>query len=66
MNRVYIDKGELNSWVAKYFPTKDLISIDDLIGCIEDLDAELEEIKESHENDYPNEERDREIEVLGI
>lgn len=66
MNRVYIDKGELNSWVAKYFPTKDLISIDDLIGCIEDLDSELEEIKESHENDYPNEEIDREKEVLGI
>ncbi len=66
MNRVYIDKGELNSWVAKYFPTKDLISIDDLIECIEDLDAELEEIKESHENDYPNEEIDREKEVLGI
>ena len=67
MDKVYIDKGELNSWVAKYFPNKDLISIDDLIGVIEDLDSELEYLKEEkEENDYPNEERDREIEILGI
>lgn len=67
MDSVYIDKGELNSWIAKYFPKKDLISIDDLIGVIEDLDSEIEELKEEkEENDYPNEEQDREIEVLGI
>lgn len=67
MDKVYIDKGELNSWVAKYFPNRDLISIDDLIGVIEDLDSELEYLKEEkEENDYPNEERDREAEILGL
>ena len=67
MNQVYILKKELNSWIAKYF-NKDLISIDDLICCIEDLDEDIERLKEQledKENDYPNEERDREIEVLG-
>lgn len=67
MNRVYILKDELNSWISKYF-NKDLISVDDLISCIEDLDEEIDELKElieTKENDYPNEERDREIEILG-
>ena len=69
MNQVYITKDELNSWIAKYFPTKDLISIDDLICCIENLDEDVERLQEQleeRENDYPNEERDREIEVLGL
>lgn len=67
MNEVYILKDELNSWISKYF-NKDLISIDDLISCIEDLDEEVDELREQledKENDYPNEERDREIEILG-
>jgi bacterioferritin (cytochrome b1) len=67
MNKVYILKDELNSWISKCF-NKDLISIDDLISCIEDLDEEIDELREQledKENDYPNEERDREIEILG-
>lgn len=67
MNKVYILKDELNSWISKYF-NKDLISVDDLISCIEDLDEEIDELKElieTKENDYPDEERDREIEILG-
>ena len=67
MNEVYILKDDLNSWISKYF-NKDLISIDDLISCIEDLDGEIDELREQledKENDYPNEERDREIEILG-
>ena len=40
---------ELNDWIAKYFPNKDLISIDDLIAVIEDLDGELDEQKEKYE-----------------
>lgn len=67
MNKVYILKDELNSWISKYF-NKDLISIDDLISCIEDLDEEIDKLGEQledKENDYPNEERDREIEILG-
>lgn len=68
MNEVYLKTSELNSWIADYFD-KDLISIDDLIGAIEDLDGEVNDLRhklETKENDYPNEEQDREIEVLGI
>lgn len=75
MDNVYIDKRELNGWIAKYFPTKDLISIDDLLGCIEDLDSEKEKLideidrlkeylgyDECSKSEYYNEEYDREIE----
>ena len=71
MDNVFIKKEELNKWVAKYFPTQDIISIDDLINTIEDLDyikTDLEERIDEllSKNDYPEEERDREREVLGI
>lgn len=68
MYDVYIKKNQLNSWIAKYFD-KDLISINDLIGVIEDLDSEIEDLHEQLKpriDNYPNEERDREIEILGI
>lgn len=44
MSDIYVRAQELNSWVAKYFD-KDLISIDDLIGVIEDLDSEVDDLK---------------------
>lgn len=44
MDNVYLKKEELQSWIAKYF-TKDLVSIDDLICCIEDLDDEIDTLK---------------------
>lgn len=50
MNEVYIKKEELNSWVAKYFQHQDLITIDDLICCIENLDEEVDYLKEQIEN----------------
>lgn len=68
MDEIYLKTNELNSWIAKYFD-KDLISIDDLIAVIEDLDSEVEDLRyklEEKQNDYPNEEGDREIEILGI
>lgn len=68
MDEIYIKTNELNSWIAKYFD-KDFITIEELIGTIEDLDSEIERLQEQLEekkNDYPNEERDREREVLGI
>lgn len=49
MNEVYILKDELNSWISKYF-NKDLISIDDLISCIEDLDEEIDRLKDKIED----------------
>ena len=70
MNNVYILRSDLNDWITKHLPSKqDMFSIDDLIGAIEDMDSEIESLKEQledKENDYPYEERDREIEVLGI
>lgn len=50
MGDVYIKKDELNRWIVKYYPNKDLISIDDLIGVIEDLDNEIEHLKEKIED----------------
>jgi len=44
MSDVYVRTQELNSWVAKYFD-KDFISIDELIGVIEDLDSEVDDLK---------------------
>ena len=59
MNEIYIKTSDLNKWISKYFPNKDLISITELIGCIEDLDIEidnlnqqLEEIKEDITDNY--------------
>lgn len=49
MDNVFIKKDELNTWIAKYFPNKDLISVDDLIGCIEDLDGEVDDWKMKYE-----------------
>lgn len=69
MSEIYIKKEDLNRWVVKHLPkNKDLYTIDDLIGAIEDMDDEIEDLKDQLEeklNDYPNEEKDREIEILG-
>lgn len=45
MENVYIKTEDLNYWIAKYFKNKDIISIDDLIGCIENLDEDNESLK---------------------
>lgn len=48
MNEVYIDMRKENEWIRKHF-TKDLVSIEDLLGCIEDLDGEVERLQEELE-----------------
>ena len=50
MDSVYIKTEHLNSWISKYFKDKDLISIEDLIGLIEDLADEIEHWKEKFED----------------
>lgn len=52
MDNVFIKKDELNIWIAAYFPGKKLISIDDLIGCIEDLSGEVDDWKMKYEELY--------------
>lgn len=66
MNNVFIKADEFTTYISrKYFKNRDLISIDDLICLIENLNDELElkqqEIDSlTYKNDYPNEESDRE------
>lgn len=50
MDSVYIKKSDLNSWIGKYFPNKDLISINDLLSTIEELDADYEHLKEEFDD----------------
>lgn len=49
MNEVYIRQADLNRWIGKYFDGKDLISIDDLLCCIEELDETIESLNEQIE-----------------
>lgn len=48
MNEVYIDMRKENEWIRKYFK-KDLVSVEDLIGCIENLDCEIDSLNEKIE-----------------
>ena len=48
MDEVYIDMRKENEWIRKYF-NGDLVSIEELIGCIENLDGEIEHWKEKYE-----------------
>lgn len=50
MDQVYINKQDINRWVGKYFPNKDLISIGDLLGVIEDLDLDVYRLNEKYED----------------
>ena len=51
MDKLYIRTIDLADWlVNKYFKDKDLITIDDLLGLIEDLDSKANN-KENELND---------------
>ena len=49
MDNVFIKKNELSEWTQKYFK-EELVSVDDLIRVIEDLDNEIENVKEKYED----------------
>ena len=49
MENVFIKREELNKWIAKYFK-EDLVSIDDILRVLEDLEFELDSIKEEFED----------------
>lgn len=50
MDGVYIKTDYLTEWMKKkYFSNKEFVSIDDLIGLIEDLDGDIEVLKETKE-----------------
>ena len=47
MDEVYIKTSTLPQWLdQKYFLGQDLVSLEDLISLIEDLDAEVERLEE--------------------
>lgn len=65
MNEVFIDVRGLA--IEKYFTT-DLVSIDQLVGCIEDLEVEIDilkeriqEMKEPYEDDPYDKWRDSQL-----
>ena len=45
MKNVYVKVEDMNKWVAKYFPNKDIVTVEDLLAVIEDLDSELADAK---------------------
>ncbi len=51
MNEVFIRTDTLPEWEKeKYFREKDFYSIDELIAIIEDLDSELEMVREEYDD----------------
>ena len=44
MNEIYVDMRKQNEYVSKYF-NADLVSVEELIVKIEDLDYEISELK---------------------
>lgn len=49
MDEVYIDMRKENAWIRKYF-NSDLVSIEELLATIEDLDGEIEHWKEKYQD----------------
>lgn len=49
MENVFIKREELNKWIAKYFK-EDLVSIDDILRVLEDLEFELDNLKEEFDD----------------
>lgn len=57
MEDIYVDIRNANDWIKKYF-NSDFVSVDQLISCIEDLDSEVEVLKEQIE-EYEKTEEER-------
>ena len=49
MDEIFIDI-RYREWLQKFFKDKDFVSIDDLLGVIEDLDCEVERLNEKIAN----------------
>ena len=51
MDNVYIKAEDLNRWIIRHLPqNRDLYSIDDLIGAIENMDSEIESLQQKIED----------------
>lgn len=50
MNNIIVNIQEENSIIRNYFKNKDLVSVEELLGAIEDLKLEIERLNEQMEN----------------
>ena len=51
MDEIYIKTTDLSTWMkVKYFKNKDLVSVEELIGLIEDIDDDLEALQEKYDD----------------
>jgi hypothetical protein len=50
MDSVYIKVSDLNKWTGKYFDGKDIVSVEDILGVLEDVADECEHWKEKFED----------------
>ena len=64
MGNVYIKTEDTNKWIAKYFNNKDLISIEDLLDLIEELDSDVEYLKDKIKEMEEQEEYDNVDEMI--
>lgn len=54
MDKIYIKAEDVNKWISKYFNGQDVVSVDYLIGIIEELDEELERLNKELEDTKQN------------
>ena len=50
MDKIYIKAEDVNKWISKHFNGQDIVSVDYLLGIIEELDSEVERLNEELEN----------------
>lgn len=49
-NRILINIKDENEWIKKHFDNKDLVTIEEIFGVIEDLDFEVDKLNEQLED----------------
>ena len=54
MNNIFVKIEEIPQWlIDKYFKNKDLVSVDEIIATLDNVDYELRELQEDF-NNYKN------------
>lgn len=46
MDKVLVDIRDENKWIKRHLPEKDMVSVDELLNAIEDMDDEISNLKE--------------------
>ena len=50
MDNIYLKREELNDWIKRNLPNKDLISINDLLDAIEEMDSNIQYLEQKLED----------------